>query len=243
MDFFDWENYFEGNRNHFMDIDWKTVSLIPEEERKTITSSIQQFQKGESSEGRHLFSFAKRFPDPLYLECIRLFICEEQKHASVLGCFMDKQGIKRIQKHWVDDVFRWLRKLTGIENTLIVLLTAEIISAVYYKALMQASSSKLLQKICTQILRDEDQHISFQCYTLSKLYSGKNFFSRFWNRTWHLVLMTGTIGVVWFYHRKVLKAGAYSFSKFFQESFQIYYETDRKIKNKIAPGKESFQAL
>src|SRR6476620_3746422 len=94
---------------------------------------------GYNSEGKHLYSFAKRFPDPGYLECIRLFIPEEQMHAKVLAKFMKKHDIPQIKNHWTDSVFRWLRKLAGIENTVRVLLVAEIIAKVYYKGLKQAT--------------------------------------------------------------------------------------------------------
>src|SRR6266404_3413702 len=234
MDFESWKNYFLGNKNHFSDIDWQTEDHLSEYEKKMITSSIQQFQKGENSEGKHFFAFAKTFPDPLYLECIRLFIAEEQTHASVLGRFMEKQGIRKISKHWVDGCFRWLRKFSGLENSVIVLVTAEIIAKVYYKALMNCTSSLLLQKICVQILKDEDQHIIFQCYALSYFHSKKNFVRKFFTRSFHFVLMLVTILIVWVYHRKVLVTGNYNCRKFFSETIPIFFEAERIIKNERA---------
>jgi hypothetical protein len=232
MSFSSWKEYFEKNKSHFSEIDWAVNDRLTPEEKNCIAESIAQFQKGESSEGKHLFGHAKKYPDPEYLECIKLFIQEEQMHAKVLGQFMDKNKIPRIKKHWVDGIFRWLRKLAGMENTIVVLVTAEIIAKIYYNALKHATTSELLKTICTQILKDEDQHISFQCYTIFKLAEKKKNLGRIIRQTWHLILMLGTIMVVWMTHHEVLKKGGYYFSRFWLETLLVFFETDRAIKNR-----------
>jgi hypothetical protein len=235
MTFSNWKNYFETNKSHFSDTDWKQPEKLTQAEKKIITTSIQQFQKGENSEGKHFFAFAKTFPDSLYLECIKLFIAEEQTHARVLGKFMDKHDIPKIKKHWVDGCFRWMRKFAGLENSVTVLVTAEIIAKVYYKALLNCTGSALLRKICAQILKDEDQHIIFQCYALSLFYGKKNVTRKFLTRSFHFVLMVGTILIVWIYHRKVLKRGGYNFNKFFVETVSIFFEAEEIVKNDKVP--------
>jgi len=230
MNYLSWKNYFESNRNHFANIDWDQTANLSAGELSSIRSSIQQFQKGEQSEGKHLFSFAKSFPDPYYLDTMRLFILEEQTHARILGRFMDKEGIPRIKHHWVDGTFRWLRKLAGLENTITVLVTAEIIAKVYYKALGSCTNSELLQQICRQILKDEDQHIAFQAYTLHIFYREKRSFARLFSRNWHRLLMAVTILVVWLHHRKVLQAGGYYFLSFFFETFQVYFDMEKQVR-------------
>src|SRR5690242_19382147 len=107
MNYTEWENHFKQNQSHFRDIDFSGPDQLAPEEKLLITSSLQQFQRGENSEGKHLFAFAKRIEDPAYLRCISLFIREEQTHARVLAMFMARHGIARIKKHWVDSVFRW----------------------------------------------------------------------------------------------------------------------------------------
>ncbi|WP_164672387.1 hypothetical protein [Bacillus velezensis] len=47
-----------------------------------------------------------------------------------------------------------------------MLLTAEVIAAVYYDALKNVTGSVCLQSICGQILIDEKQHFEFQAETL-----------------------------------------------------------------------------
>ncbi len=235
MNYIDWKKYFDSNKTHFDDINFEEGGYLLPHEKKSITSSLQQFQKGEQSEGKHLFSYAKTFSDPAYLECIKLFIKEEQKHAMVLARFMKVNGIPGIKKHWMDKIFRQLRKLAGLENTLIVLVTAEIIAKVYYKALENATDSILLKRICIQILEDEDQHLSFQAFTLQHFYTSSTRLKQIITRSWHRLLMTGTILVVWVGHRKVLKNGGSFFSKFFMETMLVYFEVEQQIKTKSEP--------
>lgn len=232
MEFKEWKQYFLQNQNHFAGINFEEYDQLSEAEKSAISSSLQQFQKGESSEGKHLFAFAKKFPDPEYLGCIRLFIREEQCHAGVLGSFMSKYKIPHIKNHWVDEIFRWLRKLGGIQNTVRILLIAEIIAKVYYRALHSATDSVLLKKICQQILSDEEKHIQFQCYMLKIFYKRQSFISKFLNRNLQLFLMAGTSFVVWGYHKKVLKRGGYYFGKFFFETLLIFFEAEQSIRNR-----------
>ena len=232
MDFKDWKQYFLQNQDHFADIDLKEVDQLTRDDKAAIGASLQQFQKGESSEGKHLFAFAKQFADPEYLNCIKLFIREEQRHASVLATFMHKHKIPLINNHWVDGVFRWLRKLGGIQNTVRILLIAEIIAKVYYRALYNATDSVLLKKICLQVLSDEERHIAFQCDLLKIFYERQSLAGKFLTRNWKLFLMTGTTLVVWFYHKKVLKRGGYYFGKFFFETLLIFFEAEQSLKKR-----------
>jgi hypothetical protein len=240
MDYSFWKEYFESNQGHFKDIDWEGPDGLTDNEAEFIYKSIRQFQHGENSEGRHLFQFAKKLNNEAYLQCIRFFIKEEQMHAAVLGKFMARYRIRKIKSHWIDIVFRRLRKLAGLENSILVLLTAEIISKIYYEALGNVTRSALLQKICTQILRDEDQHIAFQCYTLGLLHSRKNLLSGFLTRSWHLVLMTGTLLIVWLYHGKVLRKGGFYFSRFFLQTMLLFLNTDERIKGKSLFNRHPF---
>lgn len=233
MNYNDWRAYFESNQFHFEDIDWSGTDNLTDVEKNLIKTSLQQFQKGENSEGKHLFAYAKTFPDPIYLECIRLFIREEQNHAKVLGKYMDIHSIPRIKSHWVDQVFRKLRIISGLETTISVLLVAEIIAKVYYKGLANAVSSSLLRKICNQILKDEDIHISFQCYTLHTFSKGKSPIRRFAYRFIHLTLILGTIVVVWFCHKNVLRKGGFSFDRFIRDTLNVFFEASYSIKHGV----------
>jgi len=230
MQFSNWKIYFENNQSHFDHIEWNTAPQLSEDEKKLITNSLQQFQKGEQSEGKHLYSYAKTFPDPAYVEAIRLFIKEEQDHARVLARFMEIENIPRIRKHWLDNIFRVLRKLSNLENTVTVLITAEIIAKPYYKALKNATNSRLLVDLCNQILTDEEGHIAFQVDTLKAFYLKKNMLSRFMSRVWHRILMMATILIVWKQYHRLFNATGSTLSIFFMETMLIFLAADREIR-------------
>jgi rubrerythrin len=229
MHFQYWFNYFKGNQIHFDHIDWSVKDELTEPEKRLITLSIQKFQMGEHSEGKHFLAFAKTMEDESYLQTVKIFIKEEQDHAAVLGKFMLLHGIPKITKDSIDGIFRWLRKLAGIEGTITVLLTAEIIAMVYYKALKNTTRSGILQKICHQILVDETMHLAFQSDTLKVIYKNKSTVSLFVSRWIHRILMAGTTLVVWLFHSNVLKAGGYSWFSYFNETWNEFRKCERMM--------------
>jgi hypothetical protein len=236
MDFKFWRDYFAKNNQVLSPIPWGEAYEISADERAIITKSIQQFQIGESSEGKHLIHNAKNYSqkieDPSYLEAIILFIKEEQRHARDLARFMTSQNIPLIKKHWVDQVFRKLRKFAGLELSIIVLVTAEIIAKVYYKALKNATKSKVLINLCERILDDEVKHVEFQSLTLHELSHNRATTLNKLSRCFHWILMQGTIIVVWIHHRKVLRAGGYHFTDFFASCKEEFYESDLLVKGR-----------
>ncbi|MEQ9403644.1 MAG: ferritin-like domain-containing protein [Cyclobacteriaceae bacterium] len=230
MTFTNWKEYFETNDSHFSHLDWQMEDCLTKDEKHTISASIKQFQKGENSEGKNLIRYAKAYGDPVYLDTIKLFIREEQTHALVLGKYMQKHGIEKIKQHWVDNIFRGLRKTGTLENSVMVLITAEIIAAIYYKALFRATNSSQLKAICSQILKDEKMHINFQSFTLRQFYSSKNKSSQLLSRGIHRFLMQGTTLVVWFLNRKVLQAGNYSLKSFNRDVFDEFNRSNEMVK-------------
>jgi len=232
MLFNQWKRYFQQNKNHFRHIDIERPDVLTQNEKSLISSSLQQFQRGEQSEGQYLFAFAMQVGDEDYLESIRLFIREEQRHAKILGAYMERNSIPLIKRHWVDSVFRGLRRLAGIENTVRVLLIAEIIAKTYYRALCRATSSALLQDICIQILQDQDQHIRFHCDALHFFHQKKSPAGRLLVSFWQLSLMSGAMLVVWLYHHKVLYKAGYSLQRFMRNTLSIYFDAERYIQRR-----------
>lgn len=232
MHFNEWKEWFAFNAGHFAHINWEQEDKLTAAEKKLIAKSLQQFQRGENSEGKHLYQFARHTGDVSYAAAIKLFIKEEQTHAVVLGKYLDKHHIPRIKNHWVDGVFRFLRKLSGIENSVRILLTAEIISKAYYAALQRATGSSILKLICEQILCDEIKHIHFQCCALGRFTANKHPASRAFFCFLHYILMEGTIAIVWSHHRKVVSAGNLSFAAFRKHNRQLFFECVKMINGK-----------
>ena len=195
---------------------------LTEKESRTITPSIQQFQLGEGSRGRRLLERGEKFGravnDPLFARALEIFIKEEQQHSRYLAAFMESQSIPLKQKHWVDTIFRTLRGLAGLELSLTVLVTAELIAVPYYRALRGATGSPILKMICTRILEDEVSHLKFQASMLARVASTRPAALRRALSKLHRLLLLGTILVVWIEHRAVFKAAGYNFREFRDET-------------------------
>lgn len=227
--------YFLSNNLSLKYIHWDDNYDLTTKERETITKSIQQFQLGENSEGKHLIKRAQEYvnktQDQDYYHALIEFIKEEQRHAKDLGRFMKLQGIPLIRTHWVDNVFRRLRKYASLEQSVIVLLTAEIIAKIYYIALKQSTNSLILIDLCNQILSDEEKHVQFQSETLHKLAQNR---SAFINSTVHILrrfLFEGTLIVVWYQHMSVFKAGGYTLRSYYKECRNEFNLTKKLIAN------------
>lgn len=218
MNWNEWIHYFQDNRKHLMSIDWENSYRLSPYEKTAILASLQQFQLGESSEGRCLIEAAKRYADRTgdaqYVTALQWFIQEEQRHARDLGRFMMQQGLPLAQTHWVDSIFRWLRRAFNLEVSVVVLLMAEIIAVAYYKALHDATAAPILRELCRQILHDESQHLRFQIDTLTRLRQGRSSLGLFVTGVLQRILFAGILLVVWSGHHRVFRAGCMSRGQF-----------------------------
>lgn len=227
-----WRRYFQENGANLLAIPWHQHVVLTDAERCAISRSIREFQLGESSEGKHLMrqakSYAQRKQDPAYPFVLGLFIAEENRHARDLGRIMDLAGIERAQKAWPDRIFRFLRHRAGLELSITVLVTAEIIAKVYYPALRQATASPALRRLCAQISRDEVAHVEFQTERLARLRRGRRGILLWLIDRAHRVFFAGTCLVVWHRHGRVLKRAKLSFRQYFAAAWREVCEALRR---------------
>ena len=226
-----WSAYFRRNARSLLRIPWNRGAELAECERRLIAKSVQQFQLGERGQGSHFLKVAERHAccscesdDVDYIAALKLFIAEEQRHARDLGRFLDLAGIAQIQRQWTNDYFRCFRKLAGLQSIISVLLVAEVIAMVYYAALRKATRSRVLKRLCEQILRDEAMHIRFQSQRLAKLRRDQSRFRFVILAGLQWILFCGTCLVVWLFHSRVFRAGGLTFSRFWKHAhseFQI----------------------
>jgi hypothetical protein len=221
MDFLKgWNEYFAANASGGREILCDEQIELTEQEKRRIGKSIAAFQIGEYSEGKGLLKaaekFAARIDNDELVRITRLFIAEEQAHALLLKKFMTIHNIEPLKGHWTDAVFRGLRKHVGFELSITVLITAEIIALIYYRALRANTNSELLKKICNKILADESSHVSYESELIRHIRDARpRMYGRVMN-VLHATLFSGTTIVVYWSHRKVLNHGGYRFHEFWK---------------------------
>lgn len=223
----DWSAYFRENTRQLLRIPWEEGPQLTEAERADVIASIREFQVGESGEGKHLLQYARHYAsrtgDTAYLDALRLFIGEEQRHARYLAQFLQIHGELLAKRTWTDAVFRQLRRICStLEVSVSVLLTAELIALVYYPALGRATNSTILKLLCEQIASDEIKHIEFQASQLEKLRRGHGKLRRKATTLVERALMTGTIMVVWQRHSSALRRGGLNFRAFWRECWKAF---------------------
>jgi len=213
-----WRNHFEHHARHRRRIPRGLSDVLRADERHLIASSIATFQLGECSEGRTLRraveQHARQHQVPHVVRIFDLLIREEQRHARLLGAFMQDHRIPFKKTDWTDRVFRLIRRPAGLQLYLSVLICAELIGKVYYRALESATDCRRLRVVCRAIVADELAHIGFESQLLFALRGARAAPLRALARPAHRVFFTFTAAVVWFAHRPVLRRAGLSARSF-----------------------------
>jgi hypothetical protein len=229
-----WCDYFNAYEARQRTIPWHELQPLIGIERQVLVASLQDFQLGESSEGRHgmarAAAYGRRARDPHYAEAIRLFFAEENRHAAYLARYLRQNGAELIGKSWTDFVFRRVRRLLGLETLLRALLTAELIGEVYYRAVRSATACPALRAVCTQLLSDERMHIRFHIERFRFLRRGRwRLRTGFEDVLWRC-FVAATCLAVWLKHGRALRLGGCGFRRFQAEAFRGFHRALRAMR-------------
>jgi len=224
-----WENHFRHNLTK-QRIDWQLTPQLTREEKETLLYSIKAWQLGETSEGKHLLAaatlYADKIKDPDYVEPVKLFIKEEQKHGANLGKYIDLLGEERVKKDWGDTLFRKIRYFNkSMELWTITVIIVESAAQVFYEALKNASDCTLLKAICEDILLDEAHHIKFQNERMYVIFNRKNFYNKAFSLLVYSFLFFGTIHAVWFAHKKAFIKGGVDRKSFMKRMYYKFFRS------------------
>lgn len=235
-----WITHFQANALKKR-INWNQEPNISESEINNILKSLQAWQLGETSEGHQLIAAAQKYADkiaePEFVDVIKLFIKEEQKHGNNLGLYLDRIGKPRLKKNWGDSLFRKVRHLnTSMESWTLAVIVVESAAQVFYQSLKDATGCTLLKEICTDILIDEAYHITFQTERLTQIFSGKSISSKVFSKIIYKYFFSFTSLLIWIVNRRLFKAGGNTFQSYMEKMGLKYLKTIKAITN-IQPQK------
>lgn len=213
-----WIAHFEANAKQ-QRVDWFLNTIISDKEIATILPSLQAWQLGETSDGKHLLKaaaiYAAQIKDPAYLEATALFIKEEQKHGNNLGMYLDRIREPRIKNDWGDTLFRKIRYFnTNMEIWTLAVITVESAAQIFYQSLKDATGCTLLKQICTDILIDEAYHITFQTERFAVIFKHKTLFMKAVTPPLYAFFFFSTATVVWMAHKALFRAGGNTFKRY-----------------------------
>ncbi|HEY1889292.1 MAG TPA: hypothetical protein VGG63_02740 [Steroidobacteraceae bacterium] len=213
-----WLNHFEYHAEQPRGALGGSPNALRPQERRLIARSIAIFQLSEQSDGtgllRAAYRFARGHGDELLPRITELFIREQQRHARLLREFMDSHGIRSKCRHWTDALFRRVRRLAGFELYLHVLITAELLGNIYYRALESATGCQRLRVLCRTLIADELAHIGYESELILELRAHRCAISRALIRQGHRALFYGAACAVWVSHRAVLRHAGYTAVEF-----------------------------
>ena len=174
--------------------------------------------------------YANNIHDPDYIDAVKLFIKEEQKHGNNLGKYLDAIEKTRIKKDWGDTLFRKIRYFnTNMEIWTLAVITVESAAQVFYQCLKNATGCTLLKQICTDILIDEAYHIDFQTERMAIIFNSKSAVTKYISMIVYPLFFFTTSLIVWFAHKKLFKAGGVDFKKYMEKMKYKYFKTLHRI--------------
>src|SRR6266849_2925115 len=230
-----WYRHFLQNHDRLNALPWHDIYRLSVAERRLVARPIQQFQLGEWARGRGLVrrasSHAVFAADSRFLPALELFIAEEQGHSNILGRFLDREGIPRLPSHWLDRIFRRLRKLAGLEVCATVLVTAEVLAIPFYQARRDATRSHLLRSICMRILCDEAAHLNYQALTLGIIRRPLCERARGIHALFHSMLFHCTALLLWPQHHRLFQAAGWDSQRFWKEARSVFLRLQRRIQD------------
>jgi hypothetical protein len=221
----EWLALFQENATRPRPIPWERGAEVSPTQLAAIARSLQAWQLGETSDGRHLRAaaahYAARIDDPDYARAVALFIREEQRHGELLGRFLDLAGVGRVSADWGDRLFRAARYcVTDMEVWTTPVVMVETLALIYYNAIRRATDSAVLRSVCGQILADEGPHIRFQCERLAILLQDRGAFGSRLTRLAHRALFLLIVLLVWVGHRRALRAGGYGWRPYWRAAWR-----------------------
>jgi hypothetical protein len=231
-----WLNHFEHHALHPRHVPHGLADVLTPDERVLIAGSIATFQLGEQSEGRTLLRAAERFASESRLSHLprifELLIHEEQRHAALLRAFMQEHRIAPKRTDWTDRVFRVVRRFAGLRLYIGVLICAELIGNVYYRALESATECQRLRVLCRTIVSDELAHVGFESHLLLAMHAGSAAPLRTLTDLAHRLFFFTTATIVWVTHRPVLRRAGHSGRSFLracQAQYVFYLKPTRVL--------------
>lgn len=225
-----WQSYLEDNAGTR---ESETViydeRMLMDAEKRLIERSIAQFQLGERSEGHHLIgkisSYAHEAEEPALARIGELLAEDERRHARLLADFMDHHGIEKLDSHWVDSSFRYIRRFGGLDLMLTTLLIAVTVATQYYRCLGPVTRSPMLKRICVILREEEAAQIHLLNQLIHEVRSRRSSLGYWWRSQASQVLFAGALVIVWVNHNRIYRRAGIGFSAYWTVNWKQWRQS------------------
>jgi hypothetical protein len=222
-----WCSYFQRQQTYRVRIPWERGAELTPEERDLLATSLPEFQQGEGLDGgafdRSVERYGERTGDQEFIEAHRLFMAEENRHATDLAQFLRLADIPLLTKRsFLNRLFCWLGSRGSLETTLAIIFMVEVIAECYHRALKRVTGSMVLRRLCDQIVRDEKSHVRFQAERIAGLRHNRSGWRLRFHRCLDFVFFLGAGTVCWCGHHRVLRAGGCGLLRYWALAWQRF---------------------
>ncbi len=173
---------------------------------RSVARSLAVFQLGESGGGT-VVEQARRAKlkgiDSDYADAVEMFVAEEHRHANILAMAVRLTGGELLRDNWTDRLFVYGRRLMGLRLKVLVLLAAEVVGLVYYRAIAERLPPGVLRRWLEELVEDERMHLDFHCAFLRSQVKSRRARLVFLC-TWRLLMVAAGV-VVLVDHRQTLR--------------------------------------
>ena len=217
-----WLNHFESSVHQPRVLDWSRGIHVQEPLRTPLLRSLQTIQRGLSSPGLDFRTKVRSACPPEYAECIDLYVREKAIHSDLLAKVLWMAGERPISRQWTDFAFRRLRRRFDWAAELMVLLTAEMASAPYFRVLYNAVNDPLLHDVLDSIMVDQSYHLGFHIDHLRGELERRTPAERAMLQQGWAAFFNGVLGVVIFDNGDVFDALGYDRLTFWTDARNLF---------------------
>jgi len=158
------------------------------------------------------------------LAALGLFVREENEHARLLACLVQRFGGKLVHRHWTHRLFKIARRAGGFRFEIQMLLTAEMVGTAYYEMVNAGTDDTALTAALGLMLRDEASHVAFHLDRLRLRWRTYLPLERtLWSLQFQLLLLAA-LRVAWLDHGPCLRAFGYTWRDFARRARQVAIE-------------------
>jgi len=214
MNTLSWLKHYELNRLDRVEPEWNAPCSLPEPLRRALAVSLSHFQLGETGGGSFLLREASKEADAADLAALSLYVKEEQEHARLLACLVQRLGGKLVKRHWTHRLFKLARRAGGFRFEIQMLLTAEIVGTAYYELVNAATDDAPLNAALQLMLDDESGHVAFHVDRLRLRWRTFLPLERcLWSLQFQVLVLTA-LRAAWLDHGRCLRALGHTWEDF-----------------------------
>ena len=213
-----WLRHYQENRLNRTEPEWGVPCLLAPDVRHELAVSLSHFQLGETGGGTFLLGQASKNACADDLAALTLFVREENEHARLLACMVDRLGGTLVKRHWTQRLFKLARRAGGFHFEIQMMLTAEIVGTAYYELLHAGVEDGPVTHAIGLMLRDEAGHVAFHTDRMRDCWHGWLPFERtLWQGQFQALVLVA-LRAAWLDHGRCLRKLGFTWDDFDQRA-------------------------